>query len=542
MPLASPFLARLFLFVRQIHRGAWLLALVSGILQVLIFPSPNLYWLCWVALAPLIVALLAARPPDGSFAERRPASGLQGFVLAYMSGVIWYLGTCYWVFHVMHQYGGVSAPGSAGILVLFCLYLAIYHGLFGFMICFLAAGRERGARRALLLAPFLWVAAEFARARLSAFPWDLLGTAQVDNIALNRLATVTGVYGLSFEIVLINTVFAAAFLMARERRRKLLAEVALVAVILQVLAFSKWPSFPTDHAALLVQANIPILTGDTWTTQYFEGTMRDLVWISTNAPEGERRRKPDLIVWPESPAPFYASDPKFRDAVAEVARQTGTYLVVGSNGTPAGDMGASSSTTLYNSASVMSPAGAWGARYDKVHLVPFGEYLPFKSLFGFAGGLTKEVGSYAPGVSREPLSAGAQKIGVFICYESVFPDEIREFAHKGAQVFVNISDDGWYGEHGAFAQHLYQARMRAVENDRWMLRATDTGVTAAIDPYGRVTASVPREMRTALPAGYSLRNETTFYTRHGDWFAGACAIISLAALLWRLRVPARERL
>jgi len=528
--------------VQQIHRSAWLLAIASGILQVLVFPSPNLYWLCWVALAPLIVALLTARPPDAVFAERRPASLLKGFVLAYTSGVIWYLGTCYWVFHVMHQYGGVSASGSAGILVLFCLYLALYHGLFGGMICFLAAGRERSARRALLLAPFLWVAAELARARISAFPWDLLGTVQVDNIALNRLATVTGVYGLSFEIVLINSVVAAAFLLPAERRRILLVEVALVVAILQGLAFSKWPTFPTDRTALLVQANIPILTGDTWTEQYFDGTMRDLVWISTVASEGGRRRKPDLIVWPESPAPFYSNDPKFRDTVAAVAHQTGSYVVAGSNGTPSGNMGAATSTTIYNSASVMSPEGAWVARYDKVHLVPFGEYLPFKWLFGFAGGLTKEVGSYAPGASREPLAAGDQRLGVFICYESVFPDEIREFARNGAQVFVNISDDGWYGEHGAFAQHLNQARMRAVENERWLLRATDTGVTAAIDPYGRVTASVPRDLRTTLAADYALSGRTTFYTRHGDWFALACAIISVAALLWRLRVPAGERL
>jgi apolipoprotein N-acyltransferase len=170
------------------------------------------------------------------------------------------------------------------------------------------------------------------------------------------------------------------------------------------------------------------------------------------------------------------------------------------------------------------------ARYDKAHLVPFGEYVPFKNLLGFAGGLTKEVGDFTPGLARSPLQAGDQKLGIFICYESIFPDEIRQFAKNGAQVLINISNDGWYGDSGAYAQHLNQARMRAIENDRWLLRDTNTGVTAAIDPLGRITQSAPRKVRTALTANYSLISDTTFYTRHGDWLAYACAIISLIAI------------
>jgi apolipoprotein N-acyltransferase len=173
------------------------------------------------------------------------------------------------------------------------------------------------------------------------------------------------------------------------------------------------------------------------------------------------------------------------------------------------------------------------ARYDKVHLVPFGEYLPFPWLFAFAGGLTKEVGEFGRGTSRAPLSVGANPLGVFICYESVFPDEVRQFADQGALVFVNISNDGWYGDSGAYAQHLNQTRMRAIENARWLLSATDTGVTASIDPWGRVAAQVPRKERTTLVAPYALTSVATFYTRHGDWFAWLCAIISAGALVTR---------
>src|SRR3989442_11729843 len=185
-------------------------------------------------------------------------------------------------------------------------------------------------------------------------------------------------------------------------------------------------------------------------------------------------------------------------------------------------------TAVYTSAALVSPAGEWVGRYDKVHLVPFGEYVPFRRVFGFAGGLTQQVGDFSRGTSRAPLQAGKDKIGVFICYESIFPDEVRQFAANGAQVFVNISNDGWDGDSGAYAHHLKQARMRAIENSRWLLRDNNTRESASIDPYGRIVASVPRKVRTVLDAPYALLNVTTFYMRQGDWFAYLCAIISVA--------------
>jgi apolipoprotein N-acyltransferase len=209
-------------------------------------------------------------------------------------------------------------------------------------------------------------------------------------------------------------------------------------------------------------------------------------------------------------------------------------MLVGSIGGQSAGMSQQQPTQIFNSAALIGPNGEWGARYDKIHLVPFGEYVPFKEWFSFAGGLTKEVGDFSPGASRVPLPAGDEKLGVFICYESIFPDDVRQFARQGAQVFVNISNDGWYGDSGAYAQHLQQARMRAVENGRWFLRDTNTGVTASIDPYGRVIQSIPRKARTALQAAYSLSSDTTFYTRHGDWLAYACAIISIGAVLFSL--------
>jgi apolipoprotein N-acyltransferase len=189
---------------------------------------------------------------------------------------------------------------------------------------------------------------------------------------------------------------------------------------------------------------------------------------------------------------------------------------------------------VFNSAVLVSPGGAVLQRYDKVHLVPWGEYVPFSWAFGFAKSLTHEVGTFAPGGrERVPLEVGSHRYGVFICYESVFPHEIRQFASHGAEVFVNISNDGWFGDSGAQGQGLNMARMRAVENHRWLLRATNTGVTAAIDPMGRVVAVAPKNQRVALDAPYGLLSDTTFYTRFGDWFPILCAIISITGLLWR---------
>ena len=521
--------------MRQIHPIAWLLVVVSAILQVLIFPLPGLYVLSWFALTPLILALLRTRPvSELEFSESvplHPAKPLQGFLLGYLCGILFYAGTCYWIFDTMRQYGGLNALMALLVLFLFCCYLGLYHGLFGLLISLVAGARDY--RRPLVMAPFLWVAVELARTRVTGFPWNLLGIAQVDNAPLCRIAASTGVYGISFEILLVNVALAAAFLVPRQKRNQMLIAALAAAAVLQAGRLMEPPPAKSDRAALLVQQNIPVSAD--WTPVYFQQMLDELTSLTQNAVAGAHA-KINLTIWPESPAPFFTNDSRFRDTVSDIARNTNTWIVSGSIGIdqPTPD------SPAFNSAVLVSPAGEWVARYNKVHLVPFGEYLPFPSLFRFAGGLTKEVGQFEHGTSRAPLDAGGEKLGVFICYESVFPDDVRQFANDGAQVFVNISNDGWYGDSGAYAQHLNQTRMRAIENDRWLLSTTDTGVTASIDPWGRITSRIPRKERRALVAPYALTSVTTFYTRHGDWFAFACAIISLGALTTRFTPPKKQ--
>jgi apolipoprotein N-acyltransferase len=530
-----------------IHKSAWLLVFVSALLQIVVFPLPNLYLLSWVAVTPLLIALSRARQPNTlqltEGIKLLPASPWQGFIMGYCCGVVWYAGSCYWIYSTMRQYGGVNAPAAIGILFLFCLYLGLYHGAFGLLMSLLGE-RKLFTPRALLLSPVVWVAVELARTRITGFPWDLLGIAQVDNIPLARFATVTGVYGLSLEIMIVNAAFAASFLLHRDKanrgkRKTLLLASAGAALILQAGRLAPAAAFPADRAATLVQANVPVVEGADWTKEYFDTTLKDLLTLSANTVPSSST--PHLIVWPENPAPFYTNDPAFRDPLGKLARENNSWILAGTIGMRNANPLTSRPTQLFNSAALFNPAGELVRRYDKIHLVPFGEYVPFKTIFSFAGGLTKEVGDFSQGKTRDPLDAGGSKLGVFICYESIFPNEIRQLAANGAEVFVNISNDGWYGDSGAYAQHLKQARMRAIENQRWLLRDTNTGVTASIDPYGRVVASIPRKVRAALQAPYALENETTFYTRHGDWFAYLCAIISAVALLLRLPFFAKER-
>ncbi len=534
--------------MRQIHPSAWALAVLSALLHVLIFPPIGWYVLSWVALAPLVYALLRARPagglhPEGSLVLQ-PATPAQAFVLSYLSGVLWYCGTCNWLMDTMHRYGGLSQPVAFLLMLALGCFLALPCGLFGWLV--VAVHPEgRDLRRSLLLAPVLWVAMELFATRIIGCPWNLLGAAQVDNVALCRIAAAGGVYVVSFEIILVNAAVAAAFLVPARKRTAMLVAALAAAVVLQAGVLLDPPALPHDRTALLVQQNIPPETEASWTRPQLEATLQELSAATLDraamdsAIASSASKSVDGIVWPESPAPFFSNDPAFRDTLNSLAQRAHTWVV-------AGAVGVDPATSLhqqlaFNSAMMVSPAGTVIGRYDKIHLVPFGEFVPFRRYLPFMNMLTQQVGEFDRGTSRSALNADGTSIGVFICYESVFPDEVRQFARNGAQVFINISNDGWYGDSGAYLQHLNLTRMRAIENDRWLLSATDTGLTVSIDPFGRIVARLPRKQRLTLAAPYALTSVTTFYTRHGDWFAFLCAIISIGALLLR-RIPVKTGL
>ena len=532
--------------VRNIPTRAWLLAVASSILQILVFPKLGLFFLSWVALAPLLYALLRGRGGEGELVDSegrslRPFSLWQGFVLGWVCGFIWYLGTCYWIYPVMHDFGNLNIPISALLMLGLSGYMALNHGFFCALVVLMARRSSLGNRRPLFLAPFFWVAIELFRDRVIGFPWNPLGGSQVDNIPFARIAEVTGVYGLSFAVMLVNCAFVAGFLLFGRRRTNLLISAAAAAIALQMGVFAKPDAFPASHEAVLVQENVPVLDPAQWTPQYFDHTIGDLAQLSVSTHkqshgEGRGTEDPGLIVWPESPAFFYTSDPRLLAWLTTIAQDTRSYLIVGSVGVQDSQQG---QPEPFNSAIVVDPQGHVTGRYDKIHLVPFGEFVPFKDLLVFAQKLTREVGDLGRGTERKVFDINGTRVGVFICYESVFPDEVRQFAGNGAQVLINISNDGWYGDTSAPYQHLQMARMRALENHRWMLVDTNSGITSAIDPFGRVIAQAPRNVRTAIRVPYTPLIETTFYMRNGDIFAWLCVVISVLAVIVRARIPGR---
>jgi apolipoprotein N-acyltransferase len=529
--------------------GNWklnILAVLSAVLLELPFPlaGPMPPWrslFAWFGLAPLLWALMAA----GS----RPRPLRLGFQLGYLAGVLWYMGNCYWVRDTMMKYGDMPPFAPELLLLGFSLVLGLYFGLFGL---FVAAVHKKTGRRAYALAaaPFLWTALELAAARITSVPWDQLGYSQVDNAILTHLAPWTGVYGISFVLVAANALLVAAFVLPTVRQRIGAAAVGAALVFVGALGLTVAPpaSAPT-HTAVLIQPNLDVSGVGFWNAPgEWDAHMANFARLAseqcktytagipeTGAPSGEivcppYPTRPDLVVWPESPAPYFEEDPRFQRSLAALATSTQATFIVGSVGMDLDE--AEHSWREYNSALVMGQDGQRIGRYDKIHLVPFGEYVPFQRFLFFARKLTGKVSRFDRGEEHRTFLINGHRYGVFICYEAVFADEVREFAKYGAEALVNISDDGWYGDTSAPWQHMNMARMRAIENRRWIVRATNNGITASIDPYGRVRQSIARHAEDALPAGYGLRSDVTFYAAHGDVFAWMCALLSLGLMGW----------
>ena len=457
----------------------------------------------------------------------------------------------------MMRYGDMPAMAPVLLLVGFSLVLGLYFGIFG--LCVALVRRATGSTRmALAVAPILWAALELAAARITSVPWDQLGYSQVDNALVNQLAPWTGVYGISFVLVAVNALIAGGMVLeGRLDRVRAGAAGVLLLVVGWAGVLMKPPAPATTATAVLIQPNLDVGDDNPWPGPEWSRHIAEFTKLGeeqcksyiagipqTGAANGEivcppNSPHPDLVVWPESPAPFFESDPRFQQAMVWVARATQSPLIVGGIGTDYSN--AEQAWRDYNSALVVGADGARVGRYDKIHLVPFGEYIPFKNLLFFARKLTGRVSEFTPGEERKVFRLNGHRYGVFICYESVFAEEVRQFSRLGAEVLVNISDDGWYGDTSAPWQHLNMARMRAIENRRWILRDTNNGVTAAIDPYGRVRQSIPRHQVDALPAEFGFRDDITFYTAHGDVFAWLCALLSLGMVGWAGRKLLRRR-
>jgi apolipoprotein N-acyltransferase len=481
------------------------LALLSAMLLILlypnrIFPDFGLPWLAPVALVPLLIAI--SREP-------RP---LWRFLLGEFAGVVYWFGICYWIQFVLEVHGGVGRWGGWGTFALFCVVKSVHLAIFGMLAAVLI-----DTRYAIPAIAALWTGIERTHGTFG-FAWLTLGNAGIDMPLPLRVAPFAGVYGISFVFALMSAVVALLIL---RRERKHLYWLAIVPGLL-LLPDLPARETPTE-GALLLQPNMS--EEEQWTPASAAQERDHIIRESLEA--SKRDGNEQIIIWPESPGPlYYYRDPAFHQEAAQLAQQARAYFLFGTvaearDGAP------------LNSAVLLAPNGALVGRYDKINLVPFGEYVP--QFFGFVNRITQEISDFVPGNRIVVFPMDAHRLGVFICYESVFPAEVRQFVKGGADLLVNISNDGYFGHSAAREQHLEIARMRAVENSRWLIRSTNDGITAVVDPAGRVDERLPMYQETTASVHFAFRDGVTFYTNRGDWFAWGCLAAAIFALLWSQR-------
>ena len=469
----------------------------------------------WVALAPLLVALPGT-------------SGWRALGLGYVTGAVSSLGLFYWTALVVVQYGGLALPVGVAIMVALCLAFSVFHALFGWVTARLVA---TFGPTGLLGAPLVWVAAELLRAHtFFEFPWCLLGYSQHDNLPLIQIASVSAVYGVSFLVAAASAVLAFLAMETRRGRRR----AAFGALVLLVGGTFAWgarvmgrPLPETGRVVVgLVQGGVR--QEDKWVPENaWSNVERHLALTEEAAARGAR-----LVVWPESAVPFLFDEDRGTAALLrETTRRDGLYLFFGNDDR---EQAADGGERIYVGAKLVDPKGELVYRYRKIHLVPFGEYVPLKALFTlggrFAAKLVREVADFTPGQDAATGEVDGHRVGGYICYEAIFPSLVRRFGAGGAELLVNVTNDAWYGTTSAPYQHLAMAAFRAVENGRYMVRAANTGISAVVDPRGRVLEETRLFDRAVLVREVSFVAETTFYARHGDVFAWACAAAALALL------------
>ena len=505
-------------------RSQVLLASASGALLALSFPKYGHPALGWIALAPLLVALAS-----GSLAR--------AFLLGLTTGVIYFAGTLYWMTGVMLAYGGFDAwagPAFAFVIAAmlnaaFVAYVALYPALFAVVTRRMLM---RYGPRALAAAPLVWVATELGRGYLfTGFPWVLLGYSQTTVLPIAQLASVTGVYGVSALVALVSASFAAAALQMRLNGRWRTAHLVPLAVAFAlVVGVAVWGSVRVGSGELtgtgvptrvgLVQGNVAF--GDRTPARAEAVLNQNMAMTRQAIAQGA-----ELVIWPESAlSPYmFGDDPFVAGRLKAIAKQARVSILLGSD-----EAERTKPPTLYNSAFLVTSEGATGGVYRKMHLVPWGEYVPMKNVLFFVGPLVEAVSDFSKGTDATLLPVGAHRVSTAICYEVIYPDLVRQFVRAGSELLTTITNDAWFGRTSAPYQHFEQAAMRAIEEGRYLARAANTGVSGIVDPYGRVIARTDIYQQALVVGDARFLRVQTLYARMGDAFAYACAIVTVVLL------------
>ena len=507
---------------------AWVFALTSGLCLILSFPKFGHPAFGWIALVPLLLALAGW----GRRAELpRRWKSLQDFTLGLVAGFVYFAGTVYWTGAVVGTFGGLSAPVAFAAMVVLAAYLSIYPGLAALAVGHLI---RTGGIRALWLTPAAWIVTEYLRGGflMGGFPWVPLGNSQVTVLPVAQLASVFGVYGLSALVALVNASLAYALLTSG--RRRMAAAALAVAAPLAVAAWGVWRiadgSLTREGTPLqvgVVQGNIP--QEMKWKAS--EAHRIFTTYLSITRDLGKRGAQ--LVIWPESALPFRFDDderPAEKRALQDLARELRIDLLFGTDELVEG-------TRSYNSAFLVDPDGKTAAVYRKIHLVPFGEFIPFSGWLRLFPPLVETVtgfAPFAPGTDVVMLPVGGHLASTAICYEVVYPDLIAQGVRQGSELLTTITNDAWYGRSSAPHQHFEMATMRTIEQGRYLARAANTGISGIVDPYGRVKQRSRLFEEAGLVDEVRLLKGRTVYSVIGDAvvFVSA-AVIGIALLVVR---------
>ncbi len=498
-----------------INKSDIVLSILSGILMSLGFPLFDFYPAAWFAFVPLLFAL-------------RGKSTKHAFRLGTLSGLAFYLSTIYWVYHSMYHYGYLPLYVSILIMFLLCLYLSLYTGLFSMLLNYVSTTFRIPA---MIAAPAIWVTMEYIRTyALTGYPWALLGYSQYKFLPMIQISAITGVYGISFLLIAFN---GAIFDVIRTYLKRddptapvpgiVLSCGIILAAIIGMSLFYGMESLAYENGGSTIKVSIVqgnISQDKKWNYEF----QRDVIDTYKRLTSAISSNNPDLIVWPETAVPFiYGRSETYTEELSEFQKTFSSHLLLGA-------ITEKEDSRLANSSVLLSPGGELAAVYDKIHLVPYGEYVPLRQFLPFIDKLTAVSGDFA--VGREPvvLETPFAKIGSLICYEIIFPGLVRQFAANGANLFVTITNDAWFGPTSAPYQHFSKAVFRAIENRVPVARAANTGISGFIDSRGRILGTSDIFVEAAMTQELSLGHEKSIYTKYGDVFAYLC-IISTVLLL-----------
>ena len=501
------------------------LALLSGVLLALSFPKFGHPACAWIALAPLLVAL-----------GHRAQSTRRAFGLGLLSGAVYFAGTLYWLVETMTTFGGLSTPLAAFAAGMLIAYLSLYPAFFALIQARLVRRLGRGA---LLLAPAIWVASEMGRTYvLDGFPWELLGYSQATVLPIAQLASVAGVYGLSGFVALVSAATAYATLEPSGRRWRVAAVAA--GMVLAVALWGGWRLARHRLTSAGTPVRVAVLQGNILQDQKWDPSMRDAIMQRYIEMTREAiGRGATFVLWPESATPLpYEEDLARGEAIRRLAREAKLTLLIGSDqvepvrpidqGKPA--------TRLFNAAYLIQPDGSTAAIYRKIHLVPFGEYVPFKRLLYFVGPIVDAVSDFSPGTEAVLLPVQGHPVSTAICYEVIYASLIRTFVRQGSELLTTITNDAWYGWSSAAYQHWEQASLRSIEEGRYLARAANTGFSGFVDPYGRVLQRSEMFQSAVMAEDLRFITDRTIYSRIGDVAGWGSVALTLAALLATRRV------